>query len=62
MTKSQALQYVRSQSDSDHKDETELEEAFAALFERAPDDEDREQGLWSHLCAEEQAELNAPIE
>ncbi len=51
MTKSQAEKWVRSHSDDDDLDDAELEAAFAAIYERAADDEDREQGLWSHLCA-----------
>jgi hypothetical protein len=51
MTKEQAEKWVRNHTDSDDLDESDLESAFAAIFERPADDEDREQGLWSHLCA-----------
>lgn len=51
MTKQQAEQWVRAHQDDDELDEDELEAAFAALYERPADDEDREQGLWSHCCA-----------
>lgn len=32
-------------------DDVELEQAFEAIFERPADDQDRDEGLWSHLCA-----------
>lgn len=51
ITKSQAEQWVRDHSDSDEMSDEDCEAAFAAIFERQADDEDREQGLWSHLCA-----------
>lgn len=51
MTAAEAKQWVLSHGDGDDLDEAELEAAFTAIFERAPDDEEREQGLWSHLCA-----------
>lgn len=49
MTKQQAEQWVRNTSDED-ADETTIEQAWLAIMGREPDDEDREQGLWSHLC------------
>jgi hypothetical protein len=51
MTKSEAEKWVRDHSDEDELDNDECEAAFEAIFERTADDEDREQGLWSHLCA-----------
>lgn len=51
MSETQAEQWVREHGDADELDDVELEEAFAAIFDRAPDDLDRTQGLWSHLCA-----------
>jgi hypothetical protein len=51
MTKRQAEAWVRSQHDDDELDNDELEAAFRAIYGRAPDDQDREEGLWSHLCA-----------
>jgi hypothetical protein len=51
MTKQQAEQWVRAHNDNDDLDADELEAAFAAIFERSADDDDREQGLWSHVCA-----------
>ena len=51
MTKTEAKKWVRNYSDDDELADDELEAAFAAIFERPADDEDREQGLWSHICA-----------
>lgn len=51
MTKSEAELWVFNHDDNDDLSDDELESAFAAIFDREPDDEDREQGLWSHLCA-----------
>ena len=51
MTKQQAEQWVRDHSDSDDLSDDDLDAAFLAIFGRGADDEDREQGLWSHLCA-----------
>ncbi len=51
MTEEQAREYVASHDDSDELDDDDLEHAFAGIFNRRPDDEDRAQGLWSHLCA-----------
>ncbi len=55
MTKHDATEWVREQADNDNFDEqesAELEEVFAAIFERPADADDREGlGLWSHLCA-----------
>jgi hypothetical protein len=51
MTEAQAREYVAGHDDSDTLDDDDLEHAFAALYNRRPDDEDRREGLWSHLCA-----------
>lgn len=51
MTKTEAERWVRSHGDDDKLADDELEAAFTAIFGREADDEDREQGLWSHLCA-----------
>lgn len=51
MTKRQAEQLIRSTDDVEELQPEELEAAFAAIFERPPDDKDREEGLWSHVCA-----------
>lgn len=58
MTKSEAIEWVQSHTDDDDLDETELTEAFKAVFGREPDDEDWEQGVWSHLCAAAGCEEN----
>ena len=50
MTKQQAIQYVRSHDD-ESADADDLDEVFAALYDRRPDDQDRREGLWSHCCA-----------
>ncbi len=46
-----AIQWVRDHNDDDVLDDHELEQVFAAIFGRPPTDDDREQGLWSHVCA-----------
>jgi len=51
MDKTQAAQWVQDHDDDDELDDGELDAAFAALYEREPDDEDRRVGLWSLLCA-----------
>jgi hypothetical protein len=51
MTKSEAIEWVRESDDEDQLDVGETEEAFAALYGRPADDEDRHTGLWSLICA-----------
>ena len=51
MTKTEAKDWLRAHDDYDVLDDDELEAAFAAIFERTADDQDRTEGLWSHLCA-----------
>jgi hypothetical protein len=51
MTPAEATEWVKNHSDSDDLCDDELEAAFQAIFARKPDDQDWEQGLWSHLCA-----------
>jgi len=51
MTRQQAIEWVREQTDEDPLDEDELEAAYAALYGMPADDQDREEGLWSHCCA-----------
>jgi hypothetical protein len=51
MTKTEATEWVNDHTDEDELDGAELVEVFTALFERAPDAEDCETGLWSLLCA-----------
>lgn len=50
MTLATATQWVLDQDDDSEIDATELEAAFLAIMGREPDDEDREDGLFSHLC------------
>lgn len=51
MTEEEAREWVEENSDEDDLDQEDLEHAFAAIFGRRADDEDRAQGLWSHLNA-----------
>ena len=51
MTKNEATKWVLAHEDGDELDGDELEAAFEAIFGRPADDQDREEGLWSHLCA-----------
>jgi hypothetical protein len=51
MTEEQATEYVREHGDYDELDADDLEHAFAAIFGRRADDQDRAEGLWSHLCS-----------
>ena len=50
MTKKEAKEYWR-----DHDDDTATAEgaadAFTALYERPPDEQDEHEGVWSHVCA-----------
>lgn len=50
MTKNEAKRYVRDHDDYDHDDD-EIDEVFAALYGREPDERDREDGVWSLCCA-----------
>jgi hypothetical protein len=61
MTEAEAVQFVRDHGDGDDLDDTDLEEAFRALYEREPDEDDRMVGLWSLLCAAVSAQ-DAPEE
>lgn len=51
MTEDEAREYVEEHTDEDDLDEDDLEHAFAAIFGRRADDQDRAEGLWSHLNA-----------
>lgn len=51
MTVKEAKAWVRSHDDDDSLDESELIAAFTAIFGRAPDRQNHDEGLWSHLCA-----------
>jgi len=50
MTAEEAKAWVASHSDGDDLDDDDLEHAFAATFGRRADDQERADGLWSHLC------------
>ena len=51
MTEVDAIEWVYDQDERYEVDQDQLEAAFAALYERNPDDEDRQNGLWSLCCA-----------
>jgi hypothetical protein len=51
MTKQEAIQFVRDHSDQDNLADDDLAPVYTALYGREPDDQDREEGLWSHCCA-----------
>ena len=51
MTEQQAIEWVYNQDESGEIDSAQLEQAFAALYGRPADDEDRQAGLWSLCCA-----------
>jgi hypothetical protein len=44
-------EFIASYEDADRIPEEELERVFALAYERPADDEDREVGLWSLICA-----------
>lgn len=44
-------QFVRSYQDDDDIPEEDLERVFALAYGRPADDQDRAEGLWSHICA-----------
>lgn len=50
-TEAQAKDWIARHDDMDDLDSTDLEKAFLAVFGRAADDDDRENGLWSLLTA-----------
>lgn len=51
MTAAQATEWVYDQDEAGEVDQDALEAAFAALYGRPADDDDREAGLWSLCCA-----------
>jgi len=50
MTKSEATAWVHDHEDDSEIDHDDLEQTFAAIYGRAPDAQDREDGLWSLCC------------
>lgn len=50
MSEQEAVEWVRSHGDDDQLDDDQLEAAWLAIAGRPADDQDREEGLWSHLC------------
>ena len=51
MNRQQAAAFVADHSDDDDLDQADIDAAFTAIFEREPDDEDRDNGLWSMMVA-----------
>lgn len=51
MTEAEATEWVYSQDESGEVDQDQLEAAFAALYSRPADDDDRQNGLWSLCCS-----------
>ena len=51
MTEEQAKEWVLEHTDDDELDADDLEHAFAAVYSRRADDQERAEGLWSHLNA-----------
>ena len=51
MTKKAAIAYMRTHDDYTAGDEATLVEVFTALYGRAPDTQDIDDGLWSLCCA-----------
>ena len=49
--RAQAQEWVFAQDETGEIDSDQLEQAFAALYGRPADDEDRQAGLWSLCCA-----------
>ena len=51
MTKQEAQEFVNNTGDDDEPDQDQLEAAFEAIYERPASSDDRENGLWSLICA-----------
>lgn len=51
MTEEQAREWVAEHGNDDELDAEELEHAFAAIFGRRANDQERTEGVWSHLNA-----------
>jgi len=51
MNHKNAVEFVMQHADDDDIDQSDIDAAFSAIFERDPDDEDREAGLWSMMVA-----------
>ena len=50
MTYAEAKEFVQEHPDNAELDQEDIEAAFTALYDRAPDYKDREDGLWSACC------------
>jgi hypothetical protein len=51
MNLQQATTFVAEHSDDDDLDQADIDASFTAIFGREPDDEDREDGLWSMMVS-----------
>jgi hypothetical protein len=51
MNKQQAITFVSEHSDDGDLDQSDIEAAFTAIFEREPGDVDRELGIWAIMVA-----------
>jgi len=51
MTLQQAEDFIRECDEDDELDDGTLVELFTAIYERKPDQQDRDDGLWSLCCA-----------
>ena len=50
MTKLEAIK-IATETNEDDVTCALADQLFAALYERTPDDKDRQEGVWSHVCA-----------
>lgn len=51
MTEQEAYRIIRETYDDDDIDDLNLDVLFEAIYERSPEIDDREVGIWSLLCA-----------
>ncbi|MEI8017710.1 MAG: hypothetical protein WCH39_05880 [Schlesneria sp.] len=51
MNRQNAVEFVMQHFDDDDLEQDDINAAFTAFFERDPDDEDREAGLWSLMLS-----------
>lgn len=58
MKAEEVQEFVDSHDDDDDIDDAELERMFRLAYDREPDEDDREAGLWSLICAA--VEVNRP--
>jgi hypothetical protein len=51
MTYDDAREFIHTHADDDNLDQADVNEAFIVIFGRSPDDEDRENGMWSMMVS-----------